>query len=383
MSTECWSPYRLLSVGCGVDAVRVMVAMSGGVDSSVAAALVANRFGTDQVVGATLKLWGGPSDSGCCSVADVEDARRVCDRLDLVHRVFDFSGEFEQRVVDPYVLGHASGRTPNPCIECNRHLKFDRLLTRARALGFDAVATGHHARCVLDDAGRFRLRRGADRSKDQSYVLAMLGQSQLASTLFPIGDLTKVQVRELAAELGLRTAAKPDSQDVCFIRSDEGRRGFLADRLPLHPGRLVDHETGADLGSVDAVELVTVGQRRGMGHGADGRRRYVTAVDVATRKVEIGTPEAACASSVRLDTVTWVDGDLTRDAGDVAVPTASVPAIAQCSAHGAPVSCTLVRRGDGLDVAFTERQRRIAPGQTVALYDADDPDTVVGSGIAA
>ena len=358
-----------------------MVAMSGGVDSSVAAALIADRFGADNVVGTTLKLWGGPSDSGCCSVADVEDARRVCDRLGLVHRVFDFSAEFERAVVDPYVSGHALGRTPNPCIECNRHLKFDRLLARGRTLGFEAVATGHHARCVRDDRGRFGLRRGVDLPKDQSYVLAMLGQDQLARTLFPIGDLTKVQVREMAGRLGLRTADKPDSQDVCFIRSDEGRRGFLSDRLALHPGRLVDDATGRELGPVEAVELVTVGQRRGMGHGADGRRRYVTAVDVPGRTVTVGSPEAALARSVVLCTVTWVDGDLTRHAS-AADPTASVRAIAQCSAHGVPSSCTLVRDGDGLSVEFATPVRRVAPGQTVALFDRDDPDRVVGSGIA-
>ncbi len=360
----------------------MMVAMSGGVDSSVAAALVAERYGPDRVTGATLKLWGGRSDSGCCSVADVEDARRVCDRLGLVHRVFDFSVEFESAVVTPYVEGHASGRTPNPCIECNRHLKFDRLLAHARALGFDAVATGHHARCVPAGSARYQLRRGADPSKDQSYVLAMLGQDQLARTLLPIGELTKAEVRDLAARFGLPTAAKPDSQDVCFIRSDVGRGGFLSERLSFHPGRLVDHETGEDLGQVDAVELVTVGQRRGMGHGSDGRRRYVTSVDVGTRRVVVGPPEAARTGSVLLQMLTWVDGDPTsRHIGGAAPGIAE--AIAQCSAHGEPQPCTLVRRGERLSVEFASPQRRVAPGQTVALYDPADPDTVVGSGIAA
>jgi tRNA-specific 2-thiouridylase len=256
--------------------MRVLVAMSGGVDSSVAAAPLAEQFGPDRVVGATLKLWGGASDSGCCSVADVDDARQVADQLGLVHHVFNFAAEFEEKVVGHYVAGHAGGSTPNPCIECNRHLKFDRLLDRARGLGFDAVATGHHARCVVTADGRFRLCRGADADKDQSYVVAMLGQAQLARTLFPVGEMTKDEVRAEARRLGLRTAGKPDSQDVCFIRSDEGRHRFLADRLELHPGRLVDHATGADLGAVEAVELVTVGQRRGMGHGDDGRRRFVT-----------------------------------------------------------------------------------------------------------
>jgi tRNA-specific 2-thiouridylase len=353
--------------------MRVLVAMSGGVDSSVAAALLAADLGPADVVGATLKLWGGSSDSGCCSVADVDDARRVADQLGLVHHVFNFADDFEARVVQPYVTGHAEGRTPNPCIECNRHLKFDRLLDRAMALGFDAVATGHHARRSTTIDGRFRLRRGADTLKDQSYVLSMLGQDQLARCSFPVGDLHKRDVRTEAARLGLRTAAKPDSQDVCFIRSDEGRRGFLGDRLPLHPGRMVDHRTGTDLGPVEDLELVTVGQRRGMGHGTDGRRRYVTSVDLAARRVSVGPPEAAHADGVDLHTVTWVD-QVWPDGSR---------AIAQCSAHGVPVGCVLAADGvGGLAIRFDDPQRRIAPGQTVALYDPVDPELVIGSGIA-
>jgi tRNA-specific 2-thiouridylase len=360
--------------------------MSGGVDSSVAAAILADELGRANVVGATLKLWGGSSDSGCCSVADVDDARRVADQLGLVHHVFNFADDFEARVVTPYVNGHAEGRTPNPCIECNRHLKFDRLLDRALSLGFDAVATGHHARRAITADGRLRLRRGADHGKDQSYVLSMLGQDELAHCSFPVGVLTKQEVRAEATRLGLRTADKPDSQDVCFIRSDEGRRGFLGDRLPLHPGRLVDHQTGADLGPVDDLELVTVGQRRGMGHGTDGRRRYVTSVDLTARRVLVGPPESAEAPGVDLHTVTWVDEVWAEGAG----------AIAQCSAHGAPVGCVLARRGgdgrpgggegggggEGLALRFDRPQRRIAPGQTVALYDPAHPELVIGSGIA-
>ncbi len=299
--------------------MRVLVAMSGGVDSSVAAALLVEQ-GHD-VVGATLKLWGGISDSGCCSVADVEDARRVAQQIGIEHHVFNLTEDFERHVVNPYVEEHARGRTPNPCIECNRAMKFDRLLRRADRLGFERLATGHHARVTTErrertqvepdtveavdrrngaarrasesaSSGRttrpvMRLRRGADPAKDQSYVLSMLDQQSLARIVLPVGEMTKDEVRAHARRLGLRTAAKPDSQDVCFIGRTEGRQSFLAGKMHLHPGQVVDGD-GAPAGMVEAVELVTVGQRRGMGHGIDGRRRYVTAVDVAARPRDRG-----------------------------------------------------------------------------------------------
>jgi tRNA-specific 2-thiouridylase len=350
--------------------MRVLVAMSGGVDSSVAAALLVER-GHD-VVGATLKLWGGPSDSGCCSVADVDDARRVAQQLGIEHHVFNLSEDFDRHVVAPYVDAHARGRTPNPCIECNRSLKFDRLLQRSDRLGFDRLATGHHAR--VGEGGRLRLRRGADPAKDQSYVLSMLDQAALARVVFPVGELTKDEVRAQARRLGLRTADKPDSQDVCFIGSTEGRRGFLAGRMEFHGGDVVD-AAGQPAGAVEAVELVTVGQRRGMGHGPDGTRRYVTGVDIERRRVTVGSAEDALRSSVvlSLSSLTWVDRPLA----------AGARAVAQVSAHGRPVPCTLGLLDAGLVVEFDSPQRPVAPGQTVALYDALDPDAVVGAGIAA
>jgi tRNA-specific 2-thiouridylase len=357
--------------------MRVLVAMSGGVDSSVAAALLVERG--HEVVGATLKLWGGPSDSGCCSVADVEDARRVAQQLSIDHHVFNLTEEFGRHVVGPYVEAHGAGRTPNPCIECNRAIKFDRLLQRADRLGFDRLGTGHHARVKLGEEGRWRLRRGADGAKDQSYVLSMLDQHSLARVVFPVGDLTKDDVRAHARRLGLRTAAKPDSQDVCFIGSVEGRRGFLEHQMTLHTAEVVDAE-GRPAGTVEAVELVTVGQRRGMGHGSDGARRYVTGVDVAARRVTVGPAGEALRSSVVLagSTVTWVDVPLAPEAR----------AVAQVSAHGRPVPCTVSAgagdeegQGDGMVVRFDSPQRPVAPGQTVALYDVHDPDAVVGAGI--
>ena len=366
--------------------MRVLVAMSGGVDSSVAAALLVER-GHD-VVGATLKLWGGPSDSGCCSVADVDDARRVAQQLGIEHHVFNLAGEFDRHVVAPYVGEHARGRTPNPCIECNRSIKFDRLLGRSERLGFDRLATGHHARVTRDEGGTWRLRRSVDSAKDQSYVLSMLGQDALSRVLFPVGDMTKDEVRAHAHRLGLRTAAKPDSQDVCFIRDAEGRQGFLSRRMELHRADVVDG-AGRPAGSVEAVELVTVGQRRGMGHGSDGTRRYVTHVDVAARRVTVGSAVDALRSSVVLAaaSLTWVDRPLRAGARSVA----------QVSAHGRPAACTVdraptprrsspddpCRDGSDLVVRFDTPQRPVAPGQTVVLYDAREPDAVVGAGIAA
>ncbi len=206
-------------------------------------------------------------------------------------------------------------------------------------------------------------------------MLSMLGQDALSRVVFPVGDMTKDEVRANARRLGLRTAGKPDSQDVCFIGSAEGREGFLSRRVELHPAEVVDGE-GRPAGSVEAVELVTVGQRRGMGHGSDGKRRYVTHVDVSARRVVVGSAAEVLRSSVVLAklSVTWVDRPLAPGAR----------AVAQVSAHGRPVACT-VTGGDESDreVIFDEPQRPVAPGQTVALYDALDPDAVVGAGIAA
>jgi tRNA-uridine 2-sulfurtransferase len=346
--------------------MKVMVAMSGGVDSSVAAALLVEAG--HEVVGATLKLWGGDSDTGCCSVADVEDARRVADQLGIVHHVFDFTEAFDEAVVAPYVDHHSVGLTPNPCIECNRRVKFGLLLARARRLSFDLLATGHHARIEEGPHGH-RLLRGVDTSKDQSYVLSMLGQDQLAGVCFPIGAMTKSEVRDRAQRLGLRTAAKPDSQDVCFIHSAQGRDGFLSARIPLHEGTLVDEASDKVVGNVPAIELVTLGQRRGLGVAGDGRRRYAVSVDVDGRRVLVGGRDAASTMSVLLGPPTWVGRAL--GPGE--------RALAQTSAHGASALCTW----EGAAVRFDEPQRLVAPGQTVALYDAGDPDAVVGSAVAA
>ncbi|HUZ43619.1 MAG TPA: tRNA 2-thiouridine(34) synthase MnmA [Acidimicrobiales bacterium] len=345
--------------------MKVLAALSGGVDSSVAAALLVEEG--HQVVGATMKLWGGPSDSGCCSVSDVDDARRVCHQLGIDHHVFNFSEDFQRHVVDPYVDAHRSGLTPNPCIECNRHIKFDRFLDRALQLGFDAVATGHHARVEPRPGGTAALVRGRDGAKDQSYVLSMLGQAQLSRLILPVGEMTKAEVRAEASRRGLRTAVKPDSQDVCFITASAGRTAFLSDRIELHPGRLVESVTGATVGTVDAIELVTVGQRRGIGAGPDGRRHYALSVDPAAGQVRVGPIEALMTDVVGVGPWTWTAGPL--------APGAAVSA--QLSAHGRPLPARL--GADATQVHLAEPTRRVAAGQTVALYDGDE---VLGSAVA-
>jgi len=344
--------------------MRVLLAMSGGVDSSVAGAMLLDAG--HEVVGVTMRLWGGESDTGCCSVADVDDARRVAQQLGIDHLVFNFSEDFSEHVVAPYVHAHAAGLTPNPCIECNRHLKFARLSERATVLGFDAVATGHHARILRRPDGTWALLRGADPAKDQSYVVHMLDQRELARTMFPVGDLTKADVRERAIALGLRTATKPDSQDVCFIPSSGGRREFLGRRIPLHAAELRD-AAGTVLGHVDAVETVTLGQRRGLQLAGAPARRYVTDVDVPGRTVTIGREADLLVGEMRVRDLVWTDDPVT---GEVLV---------QTSAHGATMSASITDAGV---LMWSKPQRRVAPGQSIVLYDSSNIE-VLGGGIAA
>jgi len=342
--------------------------MSGGVDSSVSAALLVDEG--HEVVGATMKLWGGEGDSGCCSVADVYDARRVADRLGIDHHVFNFTELFTEMVVDPYVEAHRLGATPNPCVECNRHLKFDAFLQRALRLGFDAIATGHHAQVIHDETThRVQLARGADTAKDQSYVLSVLSGDQLRHLLLPVGCMQKSEVRRLAKERGLITADKPDSQDVCFIASRTkglGRSQFLAERIPLHAANVVERATGVSHGQVPAVELVTIGQRRGLGTDSSPAPRYVVDVDVQGRIVTVGDMADLLVDSVELVNRTWVHGELPS----------GTPVLVQVSAHGLAHAAKLTLNG----VVFDAPTRRVASGQIVACYIGG---VVVGSGMVA
>lgn len=344
---------------------RVLVAMSGGVDSSVAAALLVDAG--HEVLGVTLKLWGGESDSGCCSVSDVEDARRVAAQLDIPHYVFDYSVAFDEHVVDPYVDAYSSGSTPNPCVECNRHIKFGLLLDRADALGCDSLATGHHARRVRDERGRAQLQRAVDSAKDQSYVLAMLTGPQLERLQFPVGELTKSDVRAYAARLGLRTATKPDSQDVCFITRG-GREQFLDARVPARAGEIHD-TSGRVVGSHDGIARFTIGQRRGLGIAA-GERRFVVDIDAPSATVTIGRPPDLLRDGLLVTSCTFVHDP----------PAHGAEVLVQVRAHGQVTPGRYTAGSAGGEIVFTEPQPRVAPGQLIAFYDGP---TVVGSAVAA
>jgi tRNA-specific 2-thiouridylase len=338
---------------------RVLVAMSGGVDSSVAAARL--RDAGHDVTGVTLKLWGGDSDSGCCTVGDVEDARRVAAQLAIDHYVWNFTDDFDAHVVAPYVDAYTRGHTPNPCIDCNRTMKWGRLLDRARALGYDAIATGHHARVVDGPLGH-RVARGADRAKDQSYVLAMLDARDLARTMLPVGDITKAAVRRHAHSLGLRTAAKPDSQDVCFVAG--GRRAeFLGTRIERRPGRVVRRD-GTTVGRHAGIDGFTIGQRRGLGV-ALGERTFVLDIDAASGDVVVGGRNELLVATQPF-TGARFPGPPPDPETDVQI---------QTRAHGEPAA----GRVDHDGVVWLAPQPRVAPGQSLVFYD---DDVVVGSAIA-
>ncbi len=389
----------------------VLVAMSGGVDSSVAAALLV-RAGYE-VVGVTLKLWapdGGFAESGCCTAGDAADARRVASQLGIDYYVFDFVDSFEEAVVSPFVESYLQGLTPNPCVECNRVVKFDLLMEKARRLGCDYVATGHHARIARrplspgtvaapdtvaasasaaasntvaapaaqggaepwsefgrEGAVRHVLLRGKDRAKDQSYVLYMLGQDALSRLLFPIGEMTKEEVRATASSLGLRTASKPESQDVCFV----GRRSvdtFVAEQSGRRPRLKLVDTLGRRLGTA-ATGVVTVGQRRGLGLAA-GRRLYVKSVDRASGTAVVAPREELFVAAVEVQDFNWVSGR---------VPESPVRAEVQVRYNSAPTPATLYPEGGTtVRIEFDRPVWAPAPGQVAVAYDRDE---VVGGGV--
>ena len=350
--------------------MRIVVAMSGGVDSSVAAALLAEQ-GHD-VIGLSMQLYdqtGGTRTFGsCCTLDDLHDARRVAAAIEIPHYILNFEQQFDEQVISNFVREYTSGRTPLPCAHCNSDLKFATLLEHALGFDADAVATGHYARVDRDPGtGRYRLRRGRDHSKDQSYFLFGLTQEQLARARFPVGELTKTEVRAHARELGLPVAEKPDSHEICFV-PDGDYAAFVERRRPdLEPGTITDAE-GRTLGQHEGIHHFTVGQRKGLGLAA-GQPMYVLAVRPDERRVVVG-PAAALASRVMAAAeVSWIAGQ---------PPSGPVEGEVQIRhRHQAARALITPRANDTATVEFSEPQRAVAPGQAAVFYDGD---VVLGGG---
>ncbi len=347
---------------------RVVVAMSGGVDSAVAAGLLARQ--NYDVIGITMRLWtledpdAPVGKKRCCSVEDTDDARRAADVIGIPHYVLNMEREFHDRVIDYFVAEYGRGRTPNPCLACNEHVKFRALLDRAVALDADFLATGHYAR-ISRRAGRFALRRAADATKDQSYVLYTMGQTELAKTLFPVGDYTKTQVRELAREMKLELAEKPDSADICFV-PDGDYKAFVRKRLPQAAGVVRDN-AGNVVGQHGGIAGFTIGQRRGLGR-AFGEKRFVTGIDPELNVITIGGEDDLTAGALVAENVSWVAGPPGRDVrAEVKIRYRTPPA---------PATVTPLDGGRAR-VVFDRPQRAITPGQAAVFYHGDE---VLGGG---
>ncbi len=350
---------------------RVVVAMSGGVDSSVAASLLKEQ-GYD-VIGISMKTHENPDPESlpsahaaknCCSVDDIHDARAVCRKLDIPFYAMNFKKEFQSEVMDYFAKEYAAGRTPNPCVKCNDLLKFKGLLKQAQALGARYLATGHYVRKMKDEGGKWHLLKARDTQKDQSYFLFGLGQDQLASLLFPLGELTKKEVRTIAHRAGIQTAEKPESQEICFVPNND----YVSTLEKLYPKQTQPtgtfrHQNGTMMGEHRGTHAYTIGQRRGL-NIATGKRLYVTAIDSEANEVVLGSDEALYSSSLQATKVHWVTG-----------PPEKAPVTAQVKIRyrhdPTPAEITL-HRGDTATITFSKPQRAITPGQAVVFYQDNE-----------
>ena len=352
--------------------MRIVAAMSGGVDSAVAAALLV-RDGHD-VVGLSMQLYdhsdreGGARFGSCCTIDDLHDARRVAARIGIPHYIVNFEREFADTVIADFVTEYAAGRTPIPCVHCNGDLKFATLVKRAGGLAADFVATGHYARVDVDPlTGRYRLKRGADRAKDQSYFLFTLDQAQLSHAMFPVGSLDKAAVREQARELGLEVADKPDSHEICFV-ADGDHAAFLEGHATMAGTGSIRDAAGRTVGRPEGVHRFTVGQRKGLGLSSP-IPLYVVGIDAASNSVTVGPKEALERRTLTAAGVNWIAG--VEPAGGTRV-TAQIR-----HRHREAAAAVEPRPGGRVHVAFDEPQTAVAPGQAVVFYSGDE---MVGGG---
>ena len=357
------------------DRVRVVAAMSGGVDSSVAAALLVKQ-GYD-VIGLMMRLWGEPEANGgvhnrCCSPDSLAQARRVAEMLDIPFYAVDAQQPFKNKIVDFFVDGYVSGVTPNPCLECNRHIRWDFLLNKALSLGAEYLATGHYARThtlASDGITNYQLLKAVDEKKDQSYVLSVMGQRQLRHALFPIGEYTKAQVRELAREFKLPVAERAESQDLCFLADNDYRR-FLNQYAGdgLHPGPIIRSD-GTVLGQHQGLPFYTIGQRKGIGVAA-AEPLYVIATRPEANALVVGTADELGSDRLTAGRVNWISG---------VSPDAPVGAEVKIRYKAPPVAATVTPLpGDRVEAAFEQRLRDITPGQAAVFYD---DEVCLGGGI--
>lgn len=349
---------------------NVLIGMSGGVDSSVAAALLKEQG--YKVIGATMRLWTyadseNSTHEGCCAESAVEDARRVCDKLGIDFYVMNFKDMFREKVVDNFVYEYTHGRTPNPCIQCNKYLKFDAMLKKALAMEIDYIATGHYAKIERGADGKYILKKSAAAKKDQSYVLYNFTQEQLAHTLMPLGDYTKDEVRALAEKYGLAVANKPDSQEICFVEDDDYARFITeyADYTPT-PGNILD-VNGDKLGEHRGLIYYTIGQRKGI--GAYGRPMFVKEIDAERNTITLGEKGMEFSDTLTACDVNFISGE---------TPTEPIKIQAKVRYQAPPADATLypLENGD-IKLVFDTPQRAITPGQAVVFYDGD---TVLGGG---